>query len=113
MRVAIFLMLSLIAQVALAQEPQLSPDAPQDKPASVTRDAMAEFEAAIAPYVAQAKQTYPAARTKFLAGLPNGQSFFVTTRLYDGSGTFEQVFVAVGSIEDKIISGRIWSDVRR
>jgi len=74
---------------------------------------MAAFEAAIAPHVAQAKQTFPSAKNKFQTGLPIGHSFFVTTRLYDGSGTFEQVFIAVRNIEGGVISGRIWSDIRR
>jgi hypothetical protein len=70
-----------------------------------------DVDAAIAPYVADAKSTYPAAKAKFLAGLPQGQYFFVTTRLHDQSGTFEQVFIAVKSIQDGVISGRIASDI--
>jgi hypothetical protein len=113
MKSLIFTIFSLLCTAALAQEPQLSHDAPQDKPASVASDAMAAFEAAIAPHIAEAKQTYPSAKEKFISGLPDGQSFFVTTRLYDASGTFEQVFIAVRSIENGVIAGRIWSDIRR
>ena len=97
--------------VLFAQTPQLSPDAPKDKPNHVESSGLSAFEAAIAPHVAHAKQTYPEAKRRFLAGLPKGQSFFVTTRLHDGSGAFEQVFIAVRSIEGGTIRGRIWSEV--
>jgi len=113
MRFLPLLILVLVSLAAYAQDTQLAPNAPQDKPQSVATDAMAAFETAIAPHIAQAKKTYPSAKSKFQSGLPDGYSFFVTTRLYDGSGTFEQVFIAVRSIEDGVISGRIWSDIRR
>jgi len=112
MRYVLLLTLTLLASSTLAQEALLSPNAPQDKSSSVPTDSVAAFEAAIAPYVAHARQTYPSAKRKFQAGLPDGQSFFVTTRLHDGSGAFEQVFIAVRRIEGGMISGRIWSDIR-
>jgi hypothetical protein len=113
MKRLLFLVLALLAFPAVASEPQLSPSAPKDKPASVAPDHMDSFEAAIAPYIAQAKSTYPTARAKFLDSLPKGQYFFVTTRLYDNTGAFEQVFIAVNSIQDDIITGRIASDIGR
>ena len=98
---------------AMAQSPVLSRNAPQDKPVLAADDVeKAAFDSAIAPYVAQAKRTYPEARARFIAGLPEGQSFFVITRLHDASGRFEQVFVAVREIRDGVIAGRIWSDVQ-
>lgn len=113
MRLILALLLIIFSSTAFAQDPQLSPNAPKDLPGTVAPGALPAFEAAIAPYVAEAKRTYPAAKERFLTGLPVGQSFFVTTRLYDGSGDFEQVFIAVRSIENGIISGRIWSDINR
>lgn len=103
--------LLLCPAALLAQTPQLSPDAPKDKPIHAESSALSAFEAAIAPHVAHAKQTYPAAKRRFLAGLPKGQSFFVTTRLRDGTGAFEQVFIAVRSIEGGTIRGKIWSEI--
>jgi hypothetical protein len=67
---------------------------------------------AMAPYVAQARASYPAARDRFLAGPPGGNTFFVTTRLHDAEGREEQVFVAVDSIMDAKIAGRIWSPIQ-
>ena len=111
MRPLISVALVLGSATCFAQDPHLSPDAPEDKPVSVQTEGLSKFEAAIAPYVAQAKATYPLAKSKFLAGLPKGQSFFVTTQLRR-NGLVEQVFVAVRSIDGDLISGKIWSDVQ-
>ncbi len=106
------LVLLMTSQVLLAQEPVLSPDAPPDRPVSGTEQTKAKIEEAIQPYIDQAKATYPAARERFVAGLPEGHSFFVTTRIRDRSGTFEQVFIAVRAIEDGRVVGRIWSQIQ-
>jgi len=66
---------------------------------------------AMAPYVAQARASYPGARDRFRAGLPDRHSFFVTTRLRDARGREEQVFVAVEGIVGDQIVGRIWSRI--
>ena len=113
MRLPLALLLALCSSAVFAQDPQLSPNAPKDTPATVASGALPALEEAIAPYIAEAKRTYPSARERFLAGLPNGQSFFVTTRLHDGSGTFEQVFIGVRSIDNGVITGRVWSDINR
>jgi hypothetical protein len=90
--------------------PKLSPNAPQDQPFDTQDKAEAEeFLAAIAPYVEKGRKTYPEAKRRFLAGLPAGHNFFAITNLRDGSGSFEQVFVAVASIKDDRITGRIAS----
>ena len=75
---------------------------PKDKPASVT-DAL---EKAIQPYVAQGRRTYPAAKKRFIAGLPPKYIFSVTTKLYDHPHkTFEIVFVGVDSIKNGRVTG--------
>jgi hypothetical protein len=48
---------------------------------------------------ARALATYADAKRRYLAGLPEGETFFVTTVLRDGDGRFEQVFVLVDHIE--------------
>ena len=65
----------------------------------------------MAPYVAQARASYPGARGRFRAGLPRGYGFFVTTRLHDAANREEQVFIAVDSITNGMISGRIASQI--
>ena len=97
----------------LPPNPALSPNAPKDQPVDAKgKNARAEeYRAAIAPYVEKGRQTYSAAKKRYLDGLPPGHSFFAVTNLRDGSGTSEQVFIAVASIKDGRITGRIASDV--
>jgi Uncharacterized protein conserved in bacteria (DUF2314) len=101
------------APANLPPNPTLSPDAPQDQPVDAKGKAeVEEYQAAIAPYVEQGRRTYPEAKKRFLAGLPAGHHFFAVTKLRDGSGASEQVFVSVASIRDDRITGRIASDIR-
>jgi hypothetical protein len=99
---------------ALAQRPvEVAPNAPQDQPVSaVQRCQLRLIAEATAPYVAQARTTYPAARERFMRGLPPRHTMFVTTQLVDGAGRVEQVFVAVDSIRGSTIAGRIWSPIQ-
>jgi hypothetical protein len=108
MRIA-FLLLALAA-TSVAQTP-LPPNAPKDKPIATTAEKFAALERAIAPYVAKARASYPAAKKRYQAGLPARHVFFLTTRLHDPSGKFEQVFIEVKSISKDKITGVIASDV--
>jgi uncharacterized protein YegJ (DUF2314 family) len=102
------LFIALSAAAAFAQRPS---KAPQDKPVSAdSREAISKFERAIAPYVAEARKTWPAAKKKYLAGAPHGETFYVTLRLKDGD-TFEQSFVRVTEIKDGKISGTVASEL--
>lgn len=99
--------------IAAAQRPvDIAPNAPRDRPASVTE--RCEWDALVrtlAPYVQQAHATYPAAKQRFLAGLPARETFFVTVRLTDSLQHHEQVFVVVDSIVGDRIAGRLWSQI--
>ncbi len=113
-----FLLLAALlmwASSALAQEPdklpELAPNAPADKSQPVKSSELKAFDAAIKPYVEKARKTYPEAKARFLAGLPVNNFFFVTARLRDDAGRWEQVFIAVREIKDGIISGLIASDI--
>ena len=98
------------AQTELPPAPTLSLNSPIDQPVDAEGDTTVEdYCAAIAPYVEKARETYPEAKKRFLVGLPAGQHFFAVTKLQDGSGTTEQVFVAVASIKGDRITGRIAS----
>lgn len=85
---------------------------PPSEPDAGRVDGMERLERAMQPYVEQARASYPAAKARFLAGLPRGFDFFVTARLRDRQGRWEQVFVAVDRIENGRIRGRIASPVR-
>ena len=101
--------------VGLAQEPDkllgLAPNAPADKPQTVKSAEQKAFESAIQPFVEKARKTYPEAKERFLAGLPPNHVFFVTVRLHDSSGRWEQVFIAVKEIKEGTISGLIASEI--
>lgn len=113
--VLLFALVFVGGVVGLAQEqdklPTLAPNAPVDKGQPVKGDQLAAFDAAIKPYVEQARKTYPEAKERFLAGLPPKNFFFVTTRLHDSAGRWEQVFIAVKEIKDGVITGLIASDI--
>ena len=63
---------------------------------------MERLERAMQPYIDRARASYPAARGRFLAGLPRGYDFFVTVRLRDAQGRWEQVFVSVDRIVETV-----------
>src|ERR1700731_733212 len=76
--------------------PQDNP-APADKPIAEATEDVAKYEAAIAPYIQKARETLPDAKRRYLDGLPKGQILYVTIRLTDPLGRFEQAFVKVNS----------------
>ena len=87
---------------------QLAPNAPKDQPKKITqKQQLARLDDAIAPYVSAAKKTYPDARARFNSGLPRGEHLYVTTRLIDSNGVFEQAFIQVKTIADGQIAGTI------
>lgn len=93
----------------LAQESDAAARAFPDKPFTTEAAALDEI---LKPYVEMARQSYVGAKARFEDGLPFGHSFWVTVRLHDPSGNFEQVFVRVLEIHGDRIQGRIASDVR-
>jgi uncharacterized protein YegJ (DUF2314 family) len=101
----------IMLAVALPAAGQLAPNAPRDKPVGLEEAQFAAFERAIAPHVAKARATYPEARERYLRGLPTGHTFFVTTRLYDEQGRWEQAFIQVTGIANGKIHGRIASQL--
>lgn len=89
----------------------VAPNAPTDRPVSVGRYApdatLAQLDRRIAPAVKQARATLPQAKKRFLAGLPTGQAFFLTTRVNDPDGLTEQVFVRVKQWQGQQVEGTI------
>jgi len=65
-----------------------------------------EFEALRQPAVDQARQTYPEAKARYLAGLPEGSRFFVTVDFQEG-GLRENAFVRVREISGGAITGTV------
>jgi uncharacterized protein YegJ (DUF2314 family) len=84
---------------------------PEDKPIQVKSEELRRYEEAIKPYVEKALKTYPQAKKRFLAGLPRGHTFYLTTQLRDKAGRHEQTFIEVREIKDGIIKGIIANDI--
>jgi hypothetical protein len=103
------LLIVWIAAVATVSAQQLAPNAPKDQPVGAAARPLSAFEKAIAPHLEEARKTYPEAKKRFVAGLPAKHHFFVTTRIKDPDGKFEQVFIYVISIDDEkhLVTGRI------
>jgi len=104
-------LLALCPVLALAQsDPAVSPNAPRDRPVlTAQRCIWNAMDRAMQPYIAQARASWPAARKRYLAGLPPQHGFFVTALLIDDADRREQVFIAVQSINNGEISGKIWN----
>jgi hypothetical protein len=81
--------------------------APRDTPTKVTAQDAAQFRL----LTHEALKTYPAAKERYLRGLPSGYMFSVTTTLGDASGRTERVFVLVQHIESGTIRGLIGNDI--
>ncbi len=95
-----------------APEIYVAPNAAKDQTIEIRRDETAKLNEAIKPYIELAKKSYDKAKDSFLKGLPTKQSFFITTRLHDKEGRYEQVFVAVSEIRASVIKGIIASDIQ-
>jgi uncharacterized protein YegJ (DUF2314 family) len=95
-----------------AEPPRAGSNAPKDEPVQASTSAERdELERAIAPYIEQARKSYPDAKKRYLAGLPPGQRFSIVTKLHS-PGRVEAVFVTVTGIKGDQVTGRIDSDVR-
>jgi hypothetical protein len=70
------------------------------------KEILAAYDDAIAPYVAKGRATYPAAKKRFLSGLPPGNRLLVRVRLRQRNKV-EECFVEVTSIKDETITGNI------
>jgi len=99
------LLAAAISHRTLAQTP------PQDRPFTTDTAASNCLDRAVQPSINHARETFPDARRRFLAGLPPGYGLSVTTRLRDSTGHFEQVFVALDSIKGDRLFGHIASDI--
>lgn len=93
----------------------LSAHAPTDQPlAFASTDAakrLRELDTQIASAVKQARTTLPGVKKRFQAGLPEEQVLFLTTRLYDANGTFEQVFIRVREWSGTVVHGIIANEL--
>ena len=87
-------------------------NAPRDAPLAAAGDTgVMRYVALVEPCRLKARAAFPAARRRYVDGLPAGQTFFVKTRLRDSAGHIEDAFVAVDRAEVGRLTGRVWSQV--
>ena len=105
----IILSLLLVTAFAASAQTRDRPKTPPDKPVHLSDpQELSALERAIAPSVAKARKTYPAAKKRFLAGLPPKYFFSLTIKLWDRShARFEVVFVTVDQIKDGTATGHL------
>lgn len=102
----------LFSMQLCANETILAENAPKDKPVSAASDTELDtYHKAQEPYIDKARKSYPQAKERYLKGLPSGEHFFLTTRLYDDQGREEQVFILVKNIADGVIEGIIFNKI--
>lgn len=101
----------VIGTAAAAEDAQLAPNAPKDKPYTIEQNQAEAMNRLLAPLIAQARATYPATKQRFRAGLPPGQILFVTTTLRDSHGMRERAFIRVQRIESDRVYGTIANDL--
>jgi uncharacterized protein YegJ (DUF2314 family) len=100
------LLLSISTLIGASLYPQQPVQRPADKPVpAASSENSRKLDQAIAPYVKKAKATLPQAKEEFLNGLAKGDEFFVTTRIYNPDGKYEQVFLSVTSWTGQTIRG--------
>lgn len=102
------LLLASCSSVPLAGAPA-SPAADQ----TPDTQALEALNRAVQPLLAQARATYPEAKRRFLAGLPQGDRFYVSVTLKDPTGRRQQAYVYVATYQGNTVLGRIASDVNR
>lgn len=86
--------------------------APVDRPVKVTDQATKnKLEEALKPIIEQSRKSLPEAKERYLKGLHPDETLFVTTRLTDPDGQFEQVFVKVNDWKDDLVQGKLSSSV--
>jgi uncharacterized protein YegJ (DUF2314 family) len=94
-------------------EEQARAKAPVDRAVGTRGEQQVDaYDRAIAPYVAKARASYPAAKKRYLAGLPPDHTFAVWIRLYQNDeksreNRHEDVFVVVEEIKEGKIRGYI------
>ena len=104
--ITLFLLFSIITARSQTRDYAKTPS---DKPLHIEGvQQQAQVDRAIAPYVAKARNTYSAAKKRFVAGLPPRYLFSLTTKLWDRSHTkSEVVFVVADKIKNGTVTGHL------
>jgi hypothetical protein len=84
--------------------------APVDRP---VESKQSDMERLLAPYAEMSRKAYPEAKARYLAGLLNDYTFYVTIPIRDEqTKRFEQVYLQVTGISNGIITGKLASQTK-
>ena len=99
----------LLGTGAYAQEePHIADNAPIDCAFETTPT---DLFSVIEEKSPEAMKSWPEAKARFLSGLPDEYSLFVTFILVGQEQRGEYVFLAVDAISDEGVSGRLWTEM--
>jgi len=92
----------------IGQSPSV--DSRGEDSADTPEAALAKWRQLVAPYVSEARKTFPEARRQFVAARSPGATFLVIVLLRDGDGHFQMSFMSVEGVDAGTITGRISSE---
>lgn len=108
MKKFLFLAALLISVNLFSQDETTPPDKTKDKPVDVSNaDELKKLDKLIESPVKKARKSLPKTKERYLKGLPKGQTLYLTVRIFDKDGKFEQIFARVRSWEGDSITARI------
>jgi len=80
-------------------------------PGTMSRTDYIEISYKMKPHIKKARQSLPYAKKVYKQGLKNGEKLFLTIKLYDVDGSFEQVEVQVEDWYADTVLGKITSQI--
>lgn len=104
-------LLLLIPALAVAQADSSHPG-PPDRPVGAQAHQLACIDSLLAPRIAKGQASYPAVKTRFLAGLPPGHRLFVSVNLFDPAQRKELVFIRVDRMGHDTLYGVLINDLQ-
>ncbi|HXB39789.1 MAG TPA: DUF2314 domain-containing protein [Bacteroidia bacterium] len=103
-----FLTALLISVNLFSQDESTPPEGTKDKPVSVSNtDELKKLDKLIESPRKKAMKTLSKTKERYLKGLPKGETLYLTVRIFDKDGKFEQIYARVKTWEGDKISARI------
>jgi hypothetical protein len=108
MKKLLFLTTLLISVNLFSQDESTSPDGVKDKPVNVSNtEELKKLDKLIESPRKKALKSLPKTKERYLKGLPKGETLYLTVRIFDKDGKFEQIYARVKTWEGDKISARI------
>ncbi len=84
----------------------------KDSPLNASSAEKEKLEKEFAPLIEKARAGLPDVKTRFLNGLYSGEKLYMTVKLYDEEGQYEQVFIRVQNWKGDKLTGTLANVVR-